>query len=154
MKSQAQGPRDDLYKERFDMAQESCHNPFSAATTDRPLVALCGQRNGYVMIAPRQVIVHYDGLPDAILLAAKTWASRLEQLGAPRAYWITLSEVTPHLHIHIFPRWPEDSRTGIALFEQRDIDPQPAWTRSVQAALHQWAQDHDVELLNAITSQA
>lgn len=126
-------------------------NPFLASKTVQPLVALCGKRNGYVMIAPRQEITKYATLPMEPLLAAKAWAERLEQLGAPRAYWIILSEVTPHLHIHIFPRWPEDNLTGLALFESRDGNPQQAWTPAVQDALHQWANHHHVELLNALS---
>ncbi len=121
-------------------------NPFTAIRTDKPLVAVCGARNGYIMLAPTQEITDYASLPDAMPLAAKAWATRLEQLGSPRAYWITLSEMTPHLHIHIFPRWPQDELRGISLFESRDSAPQPEWSREIQAALADWAQTHQVEI--------
>lgn len=124
-------------------------NPFLCKTTEKPIVALAGKRNGYLMIAPSQAIVNYDLLPETPLLAAKAWAGRLEQLGSPRAYWIVLSELTPHLHIHIFPRWPEDSLKGLPLFEAREHDPQPQWTPVVQEALRCWAQEYQVEILNS-----
>lgn len=121
-------------------------NPFTAIQTEKPLVAVQGARNGYIMLAPSAEITDYASLPDAMPLAAKAWAAQLEQLGAPRAYWITLSEVTPHLHIHIFPRWLEDSLKGIPLFESRDTAPQPEWTPAVTQALEVWAKTYQVEI--------
>lgn len=121
-------------------------NPFLAIATEKPLVAIRGARNGYIMLAPSQETLHYGGLPDSMLLAAKAWAATLENLGSPRAYWITLSELTPHLHIHIFPRWPEDALKGIPLFESRDSAPQPVWTPSIEMALDQWANQFSVEV--------
>jgi len=128
-------------------APSSANHPFLSKATDQPLVALKGRRNGYIMLAPSRETEHYETLDDAALLAARAWATRLEQLGAPRAYWIVLSEVTRHLHIHLFPRWPEDSLSGVALFESRDTAPQPEWTEAVQNALHDWAQQFQVEIL-------
>lgn len=123
------------------------NHPFLSTTTDKPLVALLGQRNGYIMLAPSQETLHYESLSDAALLAARAWATRLEQLGSPRAYWIVLSEVTRHLHIHLFPRWPEDPQSGVPLFESRNTAPQPEWTETLKAALQAWATEHQVEIL-------
>ncbi len=122
-------------------------HPFLSKATDKPLVALLGQRNGYIMLASSQETLHYESLSDAALFAARAWATRLEQLGSPRAYWIVLSEVTRHLHIHLFPRWPEDTLSGVALFESRDTAAQPEWTEAVKAALQAWATEAQVEIL-------
>jgi len=122
-------------------------HPFLSKSTDKPLVALKGQRNGYIMLAPSRETLRYEHLDHEALFAAKDWLSRLEQLGSPRAYWIVLSEVTPHLHLHLFPRWPEDMVSGTALFETRDNLPQPPWTSEVLSALHSWAEAHQVEIL-------
>lgn len=119
-------------------------NPFLAISTEKPLVAIRGRRNGYIMLAPSREITAYADLPDTLLLAAKAWASTLEAQGAPRAYWITLSEVTRHLHIHIFPRWPEDTLKGVPLFESRDSASQPEWQSSMQALLESWAETFNV----------
>jgi diadenosine tetraphosphate (Ap4A) HIT family hydrolase len=128
---------------------QSPANPFLSTHTQKPIVALRGKRNGYLMIAPSQEIVQYENLPEMPLIAAKAWATQLERMGAPRAYWMILSELTPHLHIHIFPRWPQDTLQGISLFESRDTDPQPEWTRPMEEALQAWAQEYEVEMLNA-----
>jgi hypothetical protein len=129
-----------------DHAHHNCANPFTAVSTPKPLVALKGKRNGYLMLATSQEIFQYAGLPDSLLIAAKTWAATLEKMGAPRVYWITLSEMTPHLHIHLYPRWPEDILKGIPLFEARESNPQPAWTELMEAALDKWALDFNVEI--------
>ena len=121
-------------------------NPFLAIAADRPMVALKGQRNGYIMLAPATEITTYADLPDELLETAKAWAAILEQSGSPRAYWITLSEVTRHLHIHLFPRWPEDTLSGVALFETRDKHPQPVWTAEMDARLRVWAERHRVTI--------
>lgn len=113
------------------------------------MVALLGQRNGYVMLAASIKNESYETLPDKALMAAKAWATRLEQLGSPRAYWMVLSEQVRQLHIHIFPRWAEDTLKGVALFETRDsaTESQPAWTPMVQEALHGWAEQYQVEVI-------
>jgi hypothetical protein len=121
-------------------------NPFTAVSTQKPLVALKGKRNGYLMLATSQEIFQYAELPDSLLIAAKTWAATLEKMGAPRVYWMTLSEVTPHLHIHLYPRWPEDNMKGIPLFEARETSPQLAWTELMEAALDKWALDFNAEI--------
>lgn len=121
-------------------------NPF-LIETNKPIVALCGARNGYVMIAPSQEITAFQDLPESVLIVAKAWATTLENSGSPRAYWIMLSEVTRHLHIHVFPRWAEDHLKGIALFETRETELQPAWTPAVKAALEQWAKEFNVALI-------
>lgn len=122
-------------------------HPFLSKPTDKPLVALKGQRNGYIMLAPSRETLHYADLDDELLLVAKDWLSQLERLGSPKAYWMVLSEVTPHLHFHLFPRWPEDTLSGIALFEARDNLPQPSWTTKTLSALQAWAAAHQVEIL-------
>ncbi len=121
-------------------------NPFLAVQSPTALVAIPCARNGYIMLAPAQEITRYADLPAATLKAAQAWAAILEASGSPRAYWITLSEVTRHLHIHLFPRWPEDTLTGVTLFETRDTSPQPAWTPEMQKAFTQWAQQHSVTI--------
>jgi diadenosine tetraphosphate (Ap4A) HIT family hydrolase len=123
------------------------NHPFLSQPTLKALVAVRGQRNGYIMLAPSQETLHYDTLSDIALLAARAWATRLEQLGAPRAYWIVLSEVTRHLHIHLFPRWPQDALSGVALFESRATAAQPEWTETLQTALQAWAKEYQVEIL-------
>lgn len=121
-------------------------NPFLMSGVQQPIVAILGKRKGYLMVAPAHDVQTYANLPDEVLLAAKAWALTLEQSGASRVYWIILSEVTRHLHIHVFPRWPEDSLTGVALFESRDSDLQPAWSASINHALKEWARTHDVHI--------
>lgn len=121
-------------------------NPFTAVSTDKPLVAVKGRRNGYLMLATRQEIQKYDEIPEDLLAAAWAWAITLEGLGAEKVYWMMLSEVNPHLHIHLFPRWPEDTVKGIQLFEGRDSAIQPAWTDAVNAALQEWAVQYQAEL--------
>ncbi len=121
-------------------------NPFLVIPGNRPLVALKGARNGYIMLAPAAEITQYADLPSTLWFAAQAWAAILEQVGSPRMYTVILSEVTRHLHIHLFPRWPEDELRGTALFDGRDTQPQPPWTPALQAALTQWAQTHQVSL--------
>ena len=128
-------------------SQSDPAHPFLSTPTDKPLVAKTGQRKGYILLAPSQETLHYETLSEQALLAARAWAIRLEAMGAPRAYWITLSEVTRHLHIHLFPRWPEDALSGVPLFESRDTDPQPAWDATILAALQEWAAQYQVEIL-------
>ncbi|WP_373533558.1 hypothetical protein [Vampirovibrio sp.] len=127
-------------------SQTSPANPFKAIATQRPLVAIPGQRNGYIQLATATEITTYANLPESLFTAAKDWAALLEQSGSPRVYWITLSEVTRHLHIHLFPRWPQDSIQGIALFETRDTQPHPLWTPEQTHQLTQWANRHQVTL--------
>jgi hypothetical protein len=62
-------------------------------------------------------------------------------------YWITLSELTPHKHIHVFPRWPEDSDQGLPLFESRYQPGQPEWTETARTALENWSADFSVALI-------
>ncbi len=121
-------------------------NPFLAMADSQPYIALQGARNGYIMLAPAVEVTQYADLPPAIWTAAQAWAATLEHNGSPRVYTVILSEVTRHLHIHLFPRWPEDELRGTALFDTRDTQPQPAWTPALQAALIQWAQTHQVAL--------
>jgi diadenosine tetraphosphate (Ap4A) HIT family hydrolase len=122
------------------------NNPFRAIAADLPMVAVKGSRNGYIMLATTAEITTYADLPDTLLMAARDWAALLERSGSPRVYWITLSEVTRHLHIHLFPRWPEDALTGIELFESRQSHPQPEWTTAQMKQLKDWANRHGVTL--------
>lgn len=124
----------------------SSSNPFLALQGDQPLVAIQGARNGYIMLAPATEICQYADLPPVIWQAAQAWASELERQGSPRAYTIILSEVTRHLHIHLFPRWPEDTLSGTALFDTRDTQPQPVWTPALTQALLSWAAQYGVSL--------
>lgn len=123
-------------------------NPFLAIAADMPLVALKGKRNGYIMLAPAQEITHYGELPTQLFQAAQAWATLLETSGSPRAYWITLSEVTRHLHIHLFPRWETDNLKGVELFETRDTQPQPDWEPALLNQLEQWATQYQVTIGN------
>lgn len=121
-------------------------NPFLTETT-QPLVAIQGKRCGYVQLAPSKVITTYQDLPEALFIAAKTWAAVLEDLGAKRVYWITLSEMVPHLHIHLYPRWSDKEERGISLFEQRNDHAQPLWTPDIQEAFTCWLQEHQIHLI-------
>ena len=119
-------------------------NPFIQGDTDLPYCALTRNRNGYIMVATRQEVVSYAEFSLDLMAAAKAWSTILENHGAPRVYWIMLSEETQHLHMHLFPRWPEDTQKGIALFESRNITSQPAWTPELEAALAEWAKTWQV----------
>ena len=121
-------------------------NPFRVET-DKAVVALKGARDGYMMIASAKEVFRYEGIPEAVFTAARDWASTLEALGSPRVYWLILSEVTLHYHIHVFPRWEGDSLKGIPLFETREHPGQPEWRESTLQALHEWATGHGVEVL-------
>ncbi len=126
-------------------------NPF-LTDTERPLVAICGLRGGYLQVAAAREVTRYRELPEELFLAARDWAARLEELGARRVYWITLSEVVRHLHIHLYPRWSDDEPKGLALFEQRETSPQPAWTRETLAELDAWRQAYSVHLIQTPAS--
>lgn len=121
-------------------------NPF-VNLTDKPLVAIKGARNGYLQLAASTETPDYSQVPDALLFAARAWAQQLETLGSPRVYWVTLSEVVTHLHIHLYPRWAEDTLKGVTLFEQRETHPQPGWTPAVNEALATWAAEFEVHLV-------
>lgn len=121
-------------------------NPFLGMADHLPFVALKGKRNGYIMLAPVTETTHYGDLPSAIFQAAQAWAALLEKSGSPRVYWITLSEVTRHLHIHLFPRWETDTLKGVELFETRDNQPQPEWAPETLQALAEWAKAYRVSL--------
>jgi diadenosine tetraphosphate (Ap4A) HIT family hydrolase len=123
-------------------------NPF-LVETNKTLVALCGVRNGYIMLATREVIESYADWQDSVFNAAKAWAATLDSLGSPRVYWIMFSEETRHLHMHLFPRWDGDTLKGVPLFETRHDPNQPAWIPEVKDALRQWAQEYDVEVISS-----
>ncbi|MBK8190734.1 MAG: hypothetical protein IPK79_09840 [Vampirovibrionales bacterium] len=123
-------------------------DPFEHAA-DAPLVAIPGARNGYLQLAPSTRAICYADLPDVALLAAKDWAARLEALGAPRVYWLTLAEVVRRLHIHLYPRWSDDLARGIALFEARNTAPQPPWTPRTLAERAAWAERWQVAVIDS-----
>lgn len=121
-------------------------NPF-ISQTHKPLVALKGERNGYIQLAPSQTIESFSGLPPELYMAAQAWAGILEAQGAPCVYWITLAEQVKHKHIHLYPRWPDDTDMGIALFEQRHSPSQPVWTILLEAELDRFAHQYSIHLL-------
>ncbi len=123
------------------------NTPFSS-NTSRPLVTITGTRNGYIQLAPAQPITQYGQLPPALFTAAQAWAAILEEHGAKRVYWITLSEAVTHLHIHLYPRWSDTEAKGVPLFEDRNTAGQPPWTPPLDAALSEWAILHNVERLH------
>ncbi|HEY9886392.1 MAG TPA: hypothetical protein V6C96_03930 [Vampirovibrionales bacterium] len=114
-------------------------NPFQL-DTKAPLVFIKGQRKGYLQIATSEIITKYKNLPDYLLLAAKDWVTSLEGLGAKKVYWISLSEVVEHLHIHLYPRWSDTESKGIQLFEERNNSDlkQPNWTTEEEKKLYEW----------------
>jgi diadenosine tetraphosphate (Ap4A) HIT family hydrolase len=125
-------------------------NPF-IHKTQLPLIALKGNRKGYLQLAPSEEITSFQQLSLQFFQAAQAWATHLEDLGAKRIYWITLSEVVPHLHIHLYPRWREDEPKGLALFEKRDEMPQPLWPEDpfheINQVLNRWAREYSVCIL-------
>jgi len=132
-----------LLKKHLEMTA----NPF-LIETEQSLVAIKGLRDGYIQLAPAVETTIYTHLPDSLFQAAKAWAVVLEAHGAKRVYWLTLSEVVTHLHIHLYPRWLQDEPKGLPLFEARDVQPHPLWSAELQAALHQWAQQYDVAIVS------
>lgn len=121
-------------------------NPF-LTNTDKALVAIKGERAGYIQIAASSEVTLYQDLPEEILIAAKNWAVELEKMGAKKVYWITLSEVVTHLHIHLYPRWTDNEAKGLPLFEKRNTAPQPAWTTEMLLCLNAWADAHNTALI-------
>lgn len=121
-------------------------NPFLTQTT-KPFVVIKGARAGYIQLATSEEIIHYNQLPNELFQAAKTWAALLENQGAKRVYWLTLSEVVTHLHIHLYPRWSDDEPKGIPLFEDRNAPNQPEWPTELKAELNKWAREHQVYLI-------
>lgn len=131
-------------------AEKPSSNPFLQQSNPSRCIALRGLRNGYIQLAPSKELTLYNALDAQILIAAQHWCCALESLGAKRVYWLTLSEVLPHLHIHLYPRWSDSEIKGLALFEARHTPEQPAWTEATEAALIEWAAQHDVFLPEGI----
>lgn len=130
----------------FHGIQNKTSSPFAYSGNggNKAFVAIKGIRKGYIQLATSDVLETYGELPLALFEAAKAWAETLELHGASRVYWITLSEVVTHLHIHLYPRWEEDLFKGVALFEERENLPQPAWGESLELALWEWAEQYNV----------
>lgn len=122
-------------------------SPF-CVDTDQPMVAIVGKRAGYIQLAPIKAVTSYSELPNYVLTVAKMWAAILEKdAGAQRVYWLTLAEEVRHLHIHLYPRWPEDTEKSLTLFEQRNEPNQPEWPAELTGQLHHWAALYHVELV-------
>jgi diadenosine tetraphosphate (Ap4A) HIT family hydrolase len=121
-------------------------NPF-LIQTDKSIVALRGPRKGYLQIAPAFEVTKFASISPYLLIAAHEWAIALENLGAKNVFWITLAEILPHKHFHIYPRWIEDAEQGLELFNLRNEAKQPAWTREADETLFEWAHDHDVHVV-------
>jgi diadenosine tetraphosphate (Ap4A) HIT family hydrolase len=121
-------------------------NPF-LQETDCPLVAIPGERNGYIQLAMACESESYSQVSPELFMAAQAWANILESLGARRIYWITLAEQVRHLHIHLYPRWSDDEPKGIPLFEARFELNQPEWLQDSTVALVQWAEAQRVHLI-------
>lgn len=141
----------------FGRYNKLMNHPFLIETTC-PLVALAGARNGYIQLAPQvsglqEVVTGYQALSDDLAQhlfpAAHAWARILELHGAEKVYWITLAEVVTHLHIHLYPRWVEDTLKGIPLFEQREQpELQPMWTPALINARVTWSEQYQVALIS------
>jgi hypothetical protein len=113
------------------------------------MVAIMGKRGGYIQLSPSHQVVGYSQVSTTFLNAALAWATCLEaQPTIARCYWITLSEAVKQLHIHLFPRYTDETKiVGISLFEARNTLPQPDWTPSLTEALQQWASTHGVAII-------
>lgn len=129
-------------------------DPFACPTASNPptpysLVAIKGQRGGYVQLAPAHPVTTYGDTSPEIFLAARDWATRMEThiMGIARMYWLTFSEVVPHFHIHLYPRYRADTLKGTALFEAREEPVQPGWSPEQEALLTAWCQQWGVFLL-------
>jgi diadenosine tetraphosphate (Ap4A) HIT family hydrolase len=124
-------------------------NPF-VINTSKPLVAIKGRRAGYIQLATSTYINTYAQLPVRLFEAAKLWAAIVETHGAKKIYWITLSEVVDHKHIHLYPRWHKDNLDGLDLFNNRINDEKTtinSWNSLLSDALLDWSNEYDVELI-------
>jgi diadenosine tetraphosphate (Ap4A) HIT family hydrolase len=126
------------------------NNPFDIETA-LPLVAIIGNRGGYIQLSPSHSVEGYIQLPLACLQAALAWATIVEaQPTIARCYWITLSEAVKQLHIHLYPRYGDETEAvGIPLFEARNTQPHPPWTAELKKALNQWAKTYGVCVIEA-----
>ncbi|MFM7469497.1 MAG: HIT family protein [Vampirovibrionales bacterium] len=129
-----------------------CHQDPFRVSGEHPLstlVVLQGERGGYLQLAPAAPVTSYTDAPPELFLAAKAWASFLEREcpDIARVYWLTFSEVVPHLHIHLYPRYGTDTLTGTALFDARHTSAQPSWTNLQQQGLSAWSLQWGVTLL-------
>jgi hypothetical protein len=119
-------------------------NPFLNAHVVSPLIAVCGQRGGYIQVAANQANQHMlANVPETVVLAALAWAKQLELLGAKRVYWFCLSEQQPHYHWHIYPRWHDEEARGWDLFSLRATE-MNTWNTTLQNSLSSWATMFDV----------
>jgi diadenosine tetraphosphate (Ap4A) HIT family hydrolase len=123
-------------------------NPFNIET-NHSLIAIVGERGGYIQLSPSHQVEAYHQLPATCLEAALAWATLLEaQPTIARCYWITLSEAVKQLHIHLYPRYTDEVETvGINLFEARNSQPQPPWETPLKVALSHWAKTYDVAVI-------
>ncbi len=121
-------------------------NPFQAQT-NKPFIAIKSRRNGYLQLSESRSVVNYSELSPNLLLVAKAWATKLEEFGAKRVYWIIYSEQVSQIHIHLFPRWTDEEARGADLFATRNENPQPAWTEKCEEGLFSWAEQYQVFML-------
>lgn len=122
------------------------HNPFLACSTDKNFIALKGLNKGYLQIAPAKFVNNFSDLNSNIFQIAHSWAQILEKLGAKKVYWITLSEALPHLHIHLFPRWEDQSIKGLDLFALRE-QCLWSWNQETNNCLYVWAKENQIEII-------
>jgi len=122
-------------------------SPF-VRSTEKKLVAIKGLRAGYLQIATPKEITHYAELPVELFDVARQWAAMLEEFGAKRIYWITLSEQVQHLHIHLYPRWNDEEAKGLDLFQQRDNLQQPPWSTELEEILRLWVEKFEVVMIS------